>query len=87
MTGKPVVVYPNSGEDWDAVARSWRGSGPQLPGEVAGWVADGARLVGGCCRVDPGGDRGAGRRAPDRLASIANSKESVIYFTDYATHS
>jgi homocysteine S-methyltransferase len=50
---KPVVVYPNSGEDWDASARTWRGAGSQLAGEVAGWIADGARLVGGCCRVSP----------------------------------
>ena len=53
VAGKPVVVYPNSGEDWDAAARSWRGTGSQLVGEAAGWVADGARLVGGCCRVTP----------------------------------
>ncbi len=53
VVGKPVVIYPNSGEDWDAVARSWRGTGTRVPGEVAGWVADGARLVGGCCRVTP----------------------------------
>ena len=53
MAGKPVVVYPNSGEDWDAAAHSWRGARSQLVGEVAGWVDDGARLVGGCCRVTP----------------------------------
>jgi len=54
-SGKPVVAYPNSGEDWDAAARSWTGSaatgfsGP----EVAGWLAAGACLIGGCCRVGP----------------------------------
>ena len=53
VTGKPVVVYPNSGEDWDASSRSWRGTGSQLVSEVAGWIDDGARLVGGCCRVTP----------------------------------
>ncbi|MFK0294129.1 homocysteine S-methyltransferase [Streptomyces sp. NPDC090442] len=53
ITGKPVVVYPNSGERWDAAARTWRGS-PAFPaGRVAGWVASGARLIGGCCRVGP----------------------------------
>jgi homocysteine S-methyltransferase len=52
-TGKPVVVYPNSGEVWDAARKSWHGTGSSLAGEVAGWVADGARLVGGCCRVLP----------------------------------
>ncbi|HYI55514.1 MAG TPA: homocysteine S-methyltransferase [Microlunatus sp.] len=53
VADKPVVVYPNSGESWDAVARSWRGTGARLVDEAAGWVTDGARLVGGCCRVSP----------------------------------
>ncbi|WP_354638928.1 homocysteine S-methyltransferase [Kitasatospora camelliae] len=51
--GKPVVVYPNSGERWDAAARDWAGEPTFRPGRVAGWLADGARLVGGCCRVGP----------------------------------
>jgi S-methylmethionine-dependent homocysteine/selenocysteine methylase len=51
--GKPVVVYPNSGEGWDAVTRSWTGTPGIAPDAVAGWVSDGARLVGGCCRVRP----------------------------------
>jgi homocysteine S-methyltransferase len=52
-SGKPVVVYPNSGEIWDGATRSWHGS-PDFPADaVAEWVAAGARLVGGCCRVGP----------------------------------
>jgi homocysteine S-methyltransferase len=50
-SGKPVVAYPNSGEVWDAAARRWTGRAGV--GDVAGWVAAGARLVGGCCRVRP----------------------------------
>ncbi|MFF8657150.1 homocysteine S-methyltransferase [Streptomyces huasconensis] len=53
VTGKPVVVYPNSGERWDAEARMWRGPARFAAGQVAGWRAAGARLVGGCCRVGP----------------------------------
>ncbi|MFF2806555.1 homocysteine S-methyltransferase [Streptomyces sp. NPDC058000] len=53
VTGKPVVVYPNSGESWDATARAWRGSPAFRADRVAGWVAAGARLIGGCCRVGP----------------------------------
>ncbi|MGW1466759.1 homocysteine S-methyltransferase [Streptomyces sp. NPDC002308] len=53
-TGKPVVVYPNSGERWDARARRWTGAstcgGPE---RVRTWTRHGARLVGGCCRVGP----------------------------------
>lgn len=53
VTGKPVVVYPNSGEKWDAEARRWRGSATFDPARVAGWVDAGARLIGGCCQVGP----------------------------------
>ncbi|MFF8413708.1 homocysteine S-methyltransferase [Streptomyces omiyaensis] len=70
VTGKPGVVYPNSGERWDAGAGAWRGAaafGPaEAPGLAAAWVAAGARLVGGCCRVGPGTIAAleAGFRAP-----------------------
>ncbi|MFF6848922.1 homocysteine S-methyltransferase [Streptomyces antimycoticus] len=53
ITGKPVVVYPNSGEEWDATARSWRGRATFAPGRVTAWRDAGARLIGGCCRVGP----------------------------------
>jgi homocysteine S-methyltransferase len=53
VSGKPVVVYPNSGESWDARARSWTGAAHFRSDDVIGWVASGARLVGGCCRVTP----------------------------------
>ncbi|CAM5391010.1 homocysteine S-methyltransferase [Streptomyces narbonensis] len=52
-TGKPAVVYPNSGERWDAGARGWRGDGTFDPSRAAAWAVAGARLVGGCCRVGP----------------------------------
>lgn len=52
-SGKPVVVYPNSGETWDGAARRWRGSPDFSAAAVGAWVAAGARLVGGCCRVGP----------------------------------
>lgn len=53
VTGKPVVVYPNSGERWDAGARAWRGRSTFSAERVDGWRRAGARLVGGCCRVGP----------------------------------
>ncbi|GAA3358389.1 homocysteine S-methyltransferase [Saccharopolyspora gregorii] len=53
VTGKPVVVYPNSGEGWDAVHQRWTGTSRFDPALVDRWVADGAALVGGCCRVSP----------------------------------
>jgi len=52
---KPIVVYPNSGEGWDAEARCWTGaSDPAAYGAMAAeWFAAGARIVGGCCRTRP----------------------------------
>ncbi|WP_406356168.1 homocysteine S-methyltransferase [Streptomyces sp. NBC_00658] len=54
VTGKPVVVYPNSGEAWDAQARAWSGRSSFTAEQVTGWETGGARLIGGCCRVGPG---------------------------------
>ncbi|GAA0493970.1 homocysteine S-methyltransferase [Streptomyces olivaceiscleroticus] len=53
VTGKPVVVYPNSGEEWDAQARAWRGHATFTAERVTAWATGGARLIGGCCRVGP----------------------------------
>jgi len=52
-SGKPVVVYPNSGERWDAAGRRWTGEPGLADDAVRRWLDDGARLVGGCCRVGP----------------------------------
>ncbi|MDX8051785.1 homocysteine S-methyltransferase [Lentzea sp. BCCO 10_0798] len=53
VSGLPVVVYPNSGEQWDAAARSWSGDGGGFAAQAVDWVGGGARLVGGCCRTGP----------------------------------
>ncbi len=49
----PLVAYPNSGEEWDAAARSWAGDAAPAHAASSAWVDAGARLVGGCCRVGP----------------------------------
>jgi homocysteine S-methyltransferase len=55
VTSKPIIVYPNSGEQWDAVHRCWEGDGQiQQFGELARrWREDGAQWIGGCCRTGP----------------------------------
>lgn len=52
---KPILVYPNSGEGWDAEHRCWTGiTDPGEFGEhAARWFAAGAQIVGGCCRTGP----------------------------------
>jgi len=51
--GVAGVVYPNSGETWDAASRTWRGEADATFAEAEAWVDAGARLVGGCCRTTP----------------------------------
>ena len=50
---KPVIVYPNSGEVWDGERRTWVGSARWSADLVPQWIAAGARIIGGCCRVRP----------------------------------
>lgn len=54
-TGKPIVVYPNSGEAYDPERRIWCGvsDAAAFASEARRWHASGARLIGGCCRTTP----------------------------------
>lgn len=52
-TELPVVAYPNSGEGFDTTTRSWTGPRAEWMDDVGDWVAAGARILGGCCRVGP----------------------------------
>jgi homocysteine S-methyltransferase len=54
-TDKPIVVYPNSGEGWDAEARCWIGAGDaaSFAAQAEEWLQAGAQIVGGCCRTRP----------------------------------
>jgi homocysteine S-methyltransferase len=54
-TNKPILVYPNSGETYDAMENDWTGD-PVFEsfGEHAReWYEAGARMIGGCCRTTP----------------------------------
>ena len=51
LPDKAVVVYPNSGEKFNVTDNSW--SGTVVSGAAAEWIAAGATIVGGCCRVGP----------------------------------
>lgn len=57
-TAKPVVVYPNTGETYDAVTKTWHGSPTPYRDFVRQWYKAGARLIGGCCRTTPDDIRG-----------------------------
>jgi homocysteine S-methyltransferase len=59
-TDKPVLVYPNSGESYDATKNSWDGQPvyESFSEEAKEWYKAGARLIGGCCRTTPEDIRG-----------------------------
>jgi homocysteine S-methyltransferase len=54
-SSKPVIVYPNRGDRWDAVNKCW------IPGNnisdftafALEWFRAGAKIIGGCCRTSP----------------------------------
>jgi len=54
-TDKPLIAYPNSGEHYDAAAKTWHGHAHAQPfaDQARSWYAAGARLIGGCCRTTP----------------------------------
>ena len=59
ITAKKIMVYPNSGEQWDGERRVWMGaaSGSAAPDNwrmlTQQWRAAGADWIGGCCRTGP----------------------------------
>lgn len=67
VTDVPVVVYPNSGEFWNAAEHRWEGlADPVEYGAAAAeWHAAGASLVGGCCRTTPEHIRRVREHLPD----------------------
>ena len=65
VTGKPVIVYPNSGEEWDARRRAWTGRSRYSAAQARQWIAAGATIAGGCCRVRPADIAEIARSAAD----------------------
>jgi homocysteine S-methyltransferase len=52
---KAIIVYPNSGEVYDATDNSWSGTttADECGAAAVAWVTAGAKIVGGCCRMGP----------------------------------
>lgn len=56
LTSLPLLVYPNSGEHYDPLLKSWHqhaSNCPTLVNYLPEWLEAGARLIGGCCRTTP----------------------------------
>jgi homocysteine S-methyltransferase len=55
VTEKPILVYPNSGETYNAEKNDWNGDRviDSFGEQAREWYSAGARLIGGCCRTTP----------------------------------
>lgn len=56
VSTKPLIVYPNSGENWQAKTKRWAiwsETDETSRLEWQGWYQLGARILGGCCRIGP----------------------------------
>ncbi|KAI3678891.1 hypothetical protein L6452_38195 [Arctium lappa] len=75
VTDKPILIYPNSGETYDAELKQWvKNTGvPDVDfvSYVNKWCEIGASLVGGCCRTTPNTIRAIFRTLPTRSVSIS----------------
>lgn len=54
-SNKPIIVYPNNGDAYDPVTKTWRrnSNNLHLADMAPEWHKAGARLIGGCCRTTP----------------------------------
>jgi homocysteine S-methyltransferase len=55
VSDRPIVVYPNSGEEYDALSKRWFGTtnSDDFAQASLSWHDAGASIVGGCCRTSP----------------------------------
>ncbi|MBN8251018.1 homocysteine S-methyltransferase [Priestia flexa] len=54
-TKTPLLVYPNSGEQYDPTSKTWGGVEAEQSYQcfASDWRQAGAQLIGGCCRTTP----------------------------------
>ena len=55
LTKKPILVYPNSGETYNATTKHWNGETTcdSFANDARAWFEAGATVIGGCCRTSP----------------------------------
>ncbi|KAF3455647.1 hypothetical protein FNV43_RR00286 [Rhamnella rubrinervis] len=70
VTSKPIVIYPNSGETYDAENKKWvKSSGvndEDFVSYLGKWREAGASLFGGCCRTTPNTIRAISKALTDK---------------------
>lgn len=53
--GKRIIIYPNSGEIYNAETKTWKPCESPLDfaTQTQHWLAQGVDIIGGCCRIGP----------------------------------
>lgn len=54
-TNKPIIVYPNSGDTYDPITKTWTKTADQKSylDFAKEWMECGATIIGGCCQTTP----------------------------------
>ena len=56
LNSKPLIVYPNSGEQYDPTTKQWHKNHDHnctFANQLDVWINLGAKLIGGCCQTTP----------------------------------
>ncbi|OCG67046.1 homocysteine S-methyltransferase [Gilliamella sp. Fer4-1] len=56
LSTKPLIVYPNSGEQYDPTTKQWHKNHQHnctFSNQLPTWIKLGAKLIGGCCQTTP----------------------------------
>lgn len=56
LTRKPLIVYPNSGDQYDPTTKQWHKNHQHnctFKNQLPTWLKLGAKLIGGCCQTTP----------------------------------
>jgi homocysteine S-methyltransferase len=66
-TDKPVILYPNSGEEYLPDSKTWNGETKETSYSESAhnWFKSGATIIGGCCRTKPSDIKGISLWARD----------------------
>ncbi|XP_030543473.1 homocysteine S-methyltransferase 2 [Rhodamnia argentea] len=80
-TEKPILVYPNSGETYDADRKEWVPSTGVVDEDfvsyVGTWREAGALLFGGCCRTTPNTIRAISRALSNKSSACSTLSSNV----------
>lgn len=79
---KPIIAYPNSGEQYDPVTKTWKGAACEnhFGKSAQSWYENGVSLIGGCCRTKPEDIQAIADCSQDLKNNLTNRNSLYILF-------